>query len=122
MNDACLHDSVWPDVFHHLRQTFEPIADEENTSRTPRFLRPTSTLIQNFAPSPPPVPMVSPSTSLRSSRVTPMAAYTGRFATLALPHLHHDGIDESPRTPDPADDVTIPPSPQATLSVIRDTV
>jgi hypothetical protein len=23
-----------------------------------------------------------------------MAAYTGRFATLALPHLHHDRIDE----------------------------
>jgi hypothetical protein len=24
-----LHDRVWPDVFHHLRQTFETIAHEE---------------------------------------------------------------------------------------------
>src|SRR2546423_1583 len=58
-----------------------PSQTTKNTSRTPRLFRPTSTLIQNFAPSPPPVPIVSPSTSLRSSRVTPMAAYTGRLAT-----------------------------------------
>ena len=29
MNDACLHDSVRPDALHHLRQTFEAIAHEE---------------------------------------------------------------------------------------------
>src|SRR5947209_14177435 len=58
-----------------------PSQTRKNTSRTPRFFRPTSTLIQNLAPSPPPVPIVSPSTSLRPSSVTPMTAYTARLAT-----------------------------------------
>src|SRR5919205_22109 len=58
-----------------------PSQTRKNTSRTPRFFSPTSTLIQDLAPSPPPVPIVSPSTSLRPSSVTPMTAYTGRLAT-----------------------------------------
>src|SRR4051812_33823063 len=59
---------------------FSPSHTTKKTSVTPRFFMSMSTLIQNLAPSPP-VPAHSPRTSLRPSTVTPIAAYTGRFAT-----------------------------------------
>jgi hypothetical protein len=59
---------------------FSPSQTRKNTSHTPRFFRSSNTDIQNLAPSPP-APAHSPRTPLRPSRLTPIAAYTGRLAT-----------------------------------------
>lgn len=50
-----------------------PSQTRKNVSFTPRFLMSVSTLIQNFAPSPP-LPTHSPRTSFSPASVTPIAA------------------------------------------------
>jgi len=52
---------------------FKPSQTRKNTSTMPRFFRSVSTLIQNFAPSPP-VPAHKPRTSFSPPRETPIAA------------------------------------------------
>ena len=69
---------VWTITAGHTLATtsgrpFSPSQTTKNTSRTPRLRRSVSTLIQNFAPSPP-VPAHSPRMSFSPARVTPIAA------------------------------------------------
>src|SRR5512135_2604909 len=73
MNNARLDDSSGHTLPTAPGSPFSPSQTRKNTSATPRFFRSVSTLSQNLAPSPP-VPAHRPSTSLRPSTVTPMAA------------------------------------------------
>ena len=58
----------------HVGQALQPVADQEEHVRARRGSScPAARYIQNLAPSPP-VPAHSPRTSLRPSRVTPIAA------------------------------------------------
>ena len=53
MNDAGLHDGLWPDVSITSGNPLRPSHTTKNTSLMPLLFMSVSTLIQNFDPSPP---------------------------------------------------------------------
>jgi hypothetical protein len=73
MNDARLHEGLWPDVADTSGSPLRPSQTTKKASLTPRLRRSVSTLIQNFAPSPP-VPAHSPRMSRSPAKLTPIAA------------------------------------------------
>src|ERR1700742_3549006 len=73
-----------------------PSQTRKNTSRTPRFFRSISTLIQNLAPSPP-VPIHSPRTVLVAVHGDPDGGVDGSVGDLAVADLDVDSVDEHRR-------------------------
>lgn len=53
VDNTCLNDGQRPDVADDFGQGLEPATDQEEGDLDPRLRMSMSTLIQNFAPSPP---------------------------------------------------------------------
>ena len=73
MDNARLHDGLGQTLPTTSGSPLSPSHTTKNTSLTPRLRKSVSTLIQNFAPSPP-VPAHNPRMSRSPARLTPIAA------------------------------------------------
>ena len=123
VDDAGLHDRLRPHVADHVGQALQPVADhEERVRHAAVACRSVSTLIQNFAPSPP-VPAHSPRMSLLPVQGDPDRGVDRPVGDLPVADLDHDRVDEDRRV----DLVQRPVRPTSfissiTLSVIREIV